>query len=83
MDNIGDRSVHLTNNAVQKNELNYGKFEEGNQLDFTAFQAYIDQHYPEHGIDFYRDLYPRMREIVLYSALAVRKVLWWRMLVPF
>ena len=34
-----DRSnyfIHLTNNAVQKNSNNYGQFEDGNQLPFTA-----------------------------------------------
>lgn len=63
----------MTNNAVQKNEKNYGKYEEGNQLDFAAFQEYLDTHYPDLKIDFYKHLFPRMRELVLYSALSVRK----------
>lgn len=29
--------VHLTNNAVQKNAKEYGKFEDGNQLNFAQF----------------------------------------------
>ena len=33
-DNCKDQFVHLTNNAVQKNAKEYGKFEEGNMLDF-------------------------------------------------
>lgn len=37
--------VHLTNNAVQKNSTDYGKFEDGNQLDFLQFQAYLDKHF--------------------------------------
>ena len=70
-----DKSVHLTNNAVQKHEKNYGKYEEGNQLDFEAFQTYLAETYPELKIDFYKHLYPRMRELVLYSALSVRKLI--------
>lgn len=31
---IGDNNVHLTNNAVQKENEQYGKFEDGNQLSF-------------------------------------------------
>lgn len=28
--------VHLTNNAIQKHDNNYGQFEEGNILSFAA-----------------------------------------------
>jgi tubulin--tyrosine ligase len=43
LDNCQDNSVHLTNNAVQKGTKEYGKFEDGNQLDFKQFQEIIDQ----------------------------------------
>lgn len=33
-ESISKAYVHLTNNAVQKNSENYGKFEDGNQLSF-------------------------------------------------
>jgi len=45
LDNCQDNMVHLTNNAVQKNSTDYGKFEDGNQLDFPQFQAYLDKHF--------------------------------------
>ena len=32
LDNANDMFVHLTNNAVQKNSKNYGRFEDGNQI---------------------------------------------------
>ena len=35
LDNCQDNMVHLTNNAVQKNAKEYGKFEDGNQLNFA------------------------------------------------
>ena len=35
LDNCQDNTVHLTNNAVQKVCADYGRFEDGNQLDFA------------------------------------------------
>ena len=43
LDNCDDPLVHLTNNAVQKKAKTYGKFEDGNILDFDEFQSIIDQ----------------------------------------
>lgn len=37
LDNCQDNSVHLTNNAVQRNTKDYGRFEDGNQLSFEQF----------------------------------------------
>lgn len=31
--------IHLTNNAVQKNNENYGKFENGNQISFEDLEV--------------------------------------------
>ena len=30
LDNCDDPMVHLTNNAIQKNDVNYGRYEDGN-----------------------------------------------------
>mmetsp|Transcript_6421 Transcript_6421/g.5517 ORF Transcript_6421/g.5517 Transcript_6421/m.5517 type:complete len:205 (-) Transcript_6421:455-1069(-) len=38
--------VHLTNNAVQINSENYGKYEDGNQMSFDQFQNYVNSEYP-------------------------------------
>ena len=43
--------IHLTNNAVQKNNTEYGKFEDGNQLSFQFLQKYLKAK----DIDFYSD----------------------------
>ena len=37
LQNIDDAFIHLTNDAVQKNAVNYGDFEDGNKLSFTQF----------------------------------------------
>ena len=34
---VGDPFVHLTNDAIQKNSDEYGKFEAGNKLSFQEF----------------------------------------------
>lgn len=39
--------IHLTNDAVQKNSADYGKYEPGNKLSYNEFQLYLDKHVPE------------------------------------
>lgn len=44
--NMGDKFIHLTNDAVQKYGDDYGKFENGNKVSFYEFQKYLDATYP-------------------------------------
>lgn len=39
--NLGDRFVHLTNDAVQQHSDKYGKYEEGNKLSYAEFERYL------------------------------------------
>lgn len=71
--NADDQYVHLTNNAIQKHSKTYGEFEDGNQMSFKQFQAYIDTHYADSGINFYRDCIPKMKAMIKHSLLAARK----------
>lgn len=73
--NPDNKYVHLTNNAIQKHSKTYGEFEDGNQMSFKQFQAYIDEHYADKGINFYRDCVPKMKKIIMHSLLAVRRKL--------
>ena len=73
--NIDNAFVHLTNNAVQKHAVNYGDFEDGNQLSFSRFQQYIDEHYHDRKVSVHEDLVPQMHEIVLKTFNAVRKTI--------
>jgi len=75
LENVDDVFVHLTNNAVQKNASNYGQFEDGNQLSFKRFQEYIDEFYPDSGVDVYKHLVPQMIEIIVKTCTAVRKTI--------
>lgn len=55
----------MTNNAVQKQSDNYGQFEDGNQMSFNDFQAYIDENYSESAINVKNDLVTSMKETVV------------------
>lgn len=41
-DKIVDQCVHLTNNAVQKYNQDYNKFEKGNQLSFKVLKSMLE-----------------------------------------
>lgn len=58
INNLNNKLIHLTNDAVQKFSPDYGKFEPGNKLSFNEFQMFIDKFYPDLNICFERDILP-------------------------
>eukprot|EP00826_Nyctotherus_ovalis_P044077 TRINITY_DN4725_c0_g2_i2.p1 TRINITY_DN4725_c0_g2~~TRINITY_DN4725_c0_g2_i2.p1 ORF type:complete len:416 (+),score=112.19 TRINITY_DN4725_c0_g2_i2:79-1326(+) len=58
---LGNKAVHLTNDAVQQQTEDYGKYEPGNKLTFSEFQTFLDLYHPALHVDFYRDLLPQMK----------------------
>lgn len=54
--------THLTNDAVQKNGQNYGKFEVGNKVSYSDFQKYISNQI-DPNIDFYQRILPNMKQL--------------------
>ena len=65
--NLDNKYIHLTNDAVQKNSQDYGKYENGNKMSLHDFQKYLkqignssnpngDSYYA--NIDVWRDLMP-------------------------
>ena len=42
IEEITDEIMHLTNDAVQKQNRGYGKYEEGNKVGYAQFQRYLD-----------------------------------------
>ena len=58
LSNLSDRLIHLTNDAVQKRDKGYGKYEPGNKMSFNEFQNYLDRYYGDLNICFERDLLP-------------------------
>jgi hypothetical protein len=62
----GEGSVHLTNDAVQKQLPEYGKYEKGNKLSYDDLSAYIDKQNPKNRGSFYASIYPRMKELATH-----------------
>ena len=71
LQNLNSRFVHLTNDAVQQNCEDYGRFESGNKLSINDFQRYLDTNFPSKNICFMRDLFPTIERLVTDSFRAV------------
>lgn len=63
LDNIHNKFIHLTNDAIQKKSTDYGKFEAGNKLSYSEFQDYINNNF-ENKANFVDQVYPEMVKIV-------------------
>lgn len=63
LENVHNKFIHLTNDAVQKKSAEYGKFEAGNKLNYAEFQEYINGNC-EKKVNFFDDVYPKMMNIV-------------------
>ena len=63
INNLANKFVHLTNDAVQKRCEEYGKFEPGNKLSYNEFQQFIDKNYPDLNICFERDILSQMNKM--------------------
>ena len=66
--NVG--SIHLTNDAVQKNLPEYGKYEKGNKISYDDLSAYIEKHHNKKGKGFYDSIYPKMKKMAADSMRA-------------
>lgn len=75
LDDLSNRYVHLTNDAIQQNADDFGKFESANKLSIHDFQRYLDLHHEGKNISFMRDIFPRMERLVTDSFRAVYSVL--------
>ena len=73
IEDIDNKFVHLTNNAVQKCSLNYGEFEDGNQMSFLDFQKYIDSNFAEKKISIINEIIPSIKNLIKKTLLSVRK----------
>lgn len=65
------RYIHLTNDAIQINSEDYGKFESGNKLSINDFQRYLDANHASKNVVFMRDLFPQMERLVTDSFRSV------------
>ena len=59
--------IHLTNDAVQKNLPDYGKYEKGNKLSYDDLEAYIEKYFKKNqeAVSFKKVLIPKMKKIAI------------------
>jgi hypothetical protein len=67
--NLGNKYIHLTNDAIQKKSEDYGKYETGNKITFFEFQRYLDSQGQK--LSFWARAYPEMKRL---AGQAVRSV---------
>ena len=65
-----NKFIHLTNDAVQKQSDDYGKFEFGNKVSFTEYQEYLNLTVPKLNIDFKHHIFSQIRRIMQDSIRA-------------
>lgn len=63
INNLSNKLVHLTNDAIQKKAEDYGKFENGNKLSYVDFQNYLDKNHAEKSVCFERDILPQFKKL--------------------
>ena len=71
LNNLHNKFVHLTNDAIQIESQDYGKYETGNKISFADFQKYLDKHLPELNVDFHRDVFSQIKRIIADTYRAV------------
>ena len=64
LDDVCDKFVHLTNDAIQMHADDYGKFESGNKIAFNDFSKIVQMQNPGLDFDMYRDIVPQIKKIV-------------------
>ena len=68
--NTENNYIHLTNDAVQKQSQDYGRFEDNNKMTYKEFQRYLDFNYFDKKFNFIGDIIPKIRNIVKDTILA-------------
>jgi hypothetical protein len=56
-----DGRIHLTNDAVQKNMPDYGKYEKGNKISYDDLHAYLLKCYGFKNYNFKEIIIPKMK----------------------
>ena len=65
LDNLDDKFVHLTNDAIQKQGEDFGKFENCNKLSYTDLQRYFNQYHSDLEIDVLKHIVPQMKRLIV------------------
>ena len=54
------KSIHLTNEAIQKNMKNYGEHETANKLSYSEIDKYLQNNTTT---NFYQEILPEMKRV--------------------
>lgn len=63
---------HLTNYSLQKKSTCFSKYENGNEVSFEEFDAYLKQIRPNDSIDLKEDILKRIKNIIAMSFYSVK-----------
>ena len=55
---LDDKFIHLTNDAIQKQADDFGKFENFNKMSYGDFQRYLNTFHDDLSIDVQRHIIP-------------------------
>lgn len=64
MNSLENRFVHLTNDAIQKKSVDYGKYETGNKISQDEFSAWLEQY---HQLNYTSEIQFQLKNIVRHS----------------
>ncbi|EAS00468.2 tubulin-tyrosine ligase family protein (macronuclear) [Tetrahymena thermophila SB210] len=68
--NFNDLIIHLTNNAIQKTDERYQKFEFGNQLSFNNLEKYFKD--SKINCNFRQKILPKMKEYIVFTLDSIK-----------
>ena len=60
---VKDGKVHLTNDAVQKQMADYGKYEKGNKISYDELHIYLNSKYGYKNYNFKDIILPKMKKV--------------------
>ena len=64
LQSLDDKFIHLTNDAIQKQDDEFGKFENCNKMSYGDFQRYLNQYFPHMNINVIKHIVPQMKKII-------------------
>ena len=63
--NCSNKFIHLTNDAIQKKQTEYGKYEKGNKVTYKEFQNYLDLFESKKELNFSKQILPQIQSTML------------------
>ena len=70
-DKLDNKFVHLTNDAIQKSSVDYGKYESSNKVSYVVFEKLLKD---EKNVSFMGEILPKIKALVtdVFSATGTK-----------